>query len=315
MLLACFYFSYPERRIMKKKNSKTKNTKHNTKNNIYVNREHKDRLFKKLFGSAENKANMLSLYNALNGSSYSDETELQIYTIEDVIYLGMRNDVGFILDSYISLHEQQSTYNPNTPLRGLLYHAKMYEKFIAQNKLDIYSSKLKKIPTPQFYVFCNDERFKEDKKILKLSDAFIQPVKEGSFEWTAIMININKGYNPDLLDKCETLNDYATLINKIREFKEISNSIEIAVTKAVDWCIENDILSEYLRMHKSEVIGMVLTEYNQKEIMDDIRSEAFEDGRLSEIANTEKEKKRADAAEAKVLELEAELARIKKLNI
>jgi hypothetical protein len=68
-------------------------------------------------------------------------------------------------------------------------------------------------------------------------------------------------------------------------------------------------------MHKSEVIGMVLTEYNQKEIMDDIRSEAFEDGRLSEIANTEKERKRADAAEAKILELEAELARIKNLNI
>lgn len=60
---------------------------------------------------------------------------------------------------------------------------------------------------------------------------------------------------------------------------------------------------------------MVLTEYNQKEIMDDIRSEAFEDGRLSEIANTEKERKRADAAEAKILELEAELARIKNLNI
>ena len=117
---------------MKKKNTKTKNTKRNTKNNIYVNREHKDRLFKKLFGSAENKTNMLSLYNALNGSSYSDETELQIYTIEDVIYLGMRNDVGFILDSYISLHEQQSTYNPNMPLRGLFYHAKMYEKYIKQ---------------------------------------------------------------------------------------------------------------------------------------------------------------------------------------
>lgn len=60
---------------------------------------------------------------------------------------------------------------------------------------------------------------------------------------------------------------------------------------------------------------MVLTEYNQKEIMDDIRSEAFEDGRLSEIANTEKERQRADAAEAKILELEAELARIKNLNI
>lgn len=104
--------------------------KRKTRKKRNINRNHKDRLFKKLFGSAENKANMLSLYNALNGSSYTDESQLLIYTIEDVVYLGMKNDVGYILDSYISLHEQQSTYNPNMPLRGFLYHAKMYEKYL-----------------------------------------------------------------------------------------------------------------------------------------------------------------------------------------
>lgn len=300
---------------MKKKNIAKRNKKTANKHSR-INRQHKDRLFKKLFGSAENKTNMLSLYNALNGSSYTDENLLQLYTIEDVVYLGMRNDVGYILDSYITLHEQQSTYNPNIPLRGLIYFAKMYEKYITQNKLDIYSSTLKKIPTPQFYVFYNGDTISEDKETLKLSDAFIQPVKEGVFEWTAIMLNINKGHNTNLLEKCETLNSYATFINRIKELLSEGCNIEEAVTKAVDWCIFNNVLAEYFRMHKSEVVGMVLTEYNEKQVMDNIKKEfydngfndGFDKGIQKEMENTAIEKARADAAEARVRELEAQLS-------
>lgn len=286
--------------------------KRKTRKKRNINRNHKDRLFKKLFGSAENKANMLSLYNALNGSSYTDESQLLIYTIEDVVYLGMKNDVGYILDSYISLHEQQSTYNPNMPLRGFLYHAKMYEKYLTQNHILIDTPKLKKIPTPQFYVFYNGDKEADDKEVMKLSDAFIQPVKEGAFEWTATLLNINKGHNTDLLKKCETLNDYATFIDKIKEYKAQEYSIEEAVHKAVNWCIENNCLSEYFRMHKSEVIGMVLTEYNEKEVMSDLAKESYKDGydsgRREEMANTAKERLRADNAENRLADTEIKLS-------
>ena len=289
---------------MKKKNNKTKRSKRNIEKKRVVNNKHRDRLFKKLFGAEENKTNMLSLYNALNGSTYTDEAQLQIYTIEDVVYLGMKNDVGYILDSYISLYEHQSTYNPNMPLRGLLYFAKMYEKYIAQYKLEIYSSALKKIPTPQFYVFYNGEKLLKDKEVLKLSDAFIQPVKEGIFEWTAIMLNINKGHNTDLLEKCETLNYYATFIDKIKEFLSEGHSIEDAVTSAVNWCIDNGILSEYFKMHKSEVVGMVLTEYNEKQVMEDIKKEAyndgFNDGRQEVQSELEHVRQRAENAETEL---------------
>ena len=95
------------------------------KEKININVQYKDRLFRLLFGREENKEYILSLYNALNSSDYKDVSELQLYTIEDVIYIKMKNDVAFILDSYLSLWKQQSTYNPNMPMRRLSHVLKM----------------------------------------------------------------------------------------------------------------------------------------------------------------------------------------------
>ena len=53
-----------------------------------INKNHKGRLFTKIFGSEENKNNVLELYNALNGTNYDDADQLEITTIEDVIYMG-----------------------------------------------------------------------------------------------------------------------------------------------------------------------------------------------------------------------------------
>ena len=79
---------------------------------------YKDRLFRFIFGSKDNAANILSLYNALNGTEYNDPDKLQITTLEDAIYIRMKNDVSFLISSYLTLWEQQSSYNPNMPLRG-----------------------------------------------------------------------------------------------------------------------------------------------------------------------------------------------------
>lgn len=273
--------SCPDRRNMKRNNrmSFAKRGKKEQRNRkAGINRNHKDRLFIKLFGSPENRGNMLSLYNALNGTAYEDVDALELYTLEDVIYLGMKNDVGYLLDSYMVLHEQQSTYNPNMPLRGLFYHAKMYEKYIKQKRFDLYSTTLRKIPTPQFYVFYNGDKETEDRMELKLSDAFVRPVSEGEFEWTAIMLNINKGHNTELLHKCETLNDYSLFIDKIKEGIKSGMDIEPAVNEAVDWAIHNGVLSEYLSLHKSEVVGMILTEYDEKKVMENLKKESYEEG-------------------------------------
>ena len=259
---------------MSKKNSK----KNKKKLRVHVNNHHKDRLFIKLFGSPENKANMLSLYNALNDTEYSDVNALELYTIEDVIFLGMKNDVGYILDGYLSLWEHQSTKNPNMPLRGFLYHAKMYEKYIKDRNIDIFSSVLQRIPTPQYYVFYNGDSNAGDIETLKLSASFINPVEEGKFEWTATMLNINLGHNDDLMEKCSTLKQYATLVDKIKDGIKRGLDVEDSIIEAVNWCIANDVLKDYLVRHKSEVIGMVLTEYDEKKHIKNEKQISWEEG-------------------------------------
>ncbi|MCD8019392.1 MAG: hypothetical protein LUF92_07355 [Clostridiales bacterium] len=245
-----------------------------------VNAKHKDRLFCTLFGSEERKENLLSLYNALNDSSYTDTNDIQINTIDDVIYMGMKNDVSFIISDCLSLFEHQSTFNPNMPLRGFMYFGKSYSRFISSNGINIYSKSLVEIPTPQYYVFYNGTDKADDRTILNLSDAFKVPIKEGTFEWTAIMLNINYGQNKKLMNKCRPLEEYSIFIKTIREYTCQGLEIEDAVDRAVEDCIQNGILAEYFTNHKSEVIEMCITEYNEEETMAAIAAEAREEGKI-----------------------------------
>lgn len=113
-------------------------------------KKHKDRLFRFIFN---HKSELLSLYNAVNDSDYSDENDLTIYTIEDFIYMGMKNDLSFLIDCHLNIYEHQSTYNPNMPLRGFFYMAAALKKYVAAKNLNLYASSQLTIPVPQFYVF------------------------------------------------------------------------------------------------------------------------------------------------------------------
>ena len=232
-----------------------------------INKKHKDRLFQKLFGDEKYKDNLLSLYNALNGTDYHNIEDLTITTIEDVIYMGMKNDVSCIIDDYLSLHEHQSTYNPNMPLRGMMYFGKLYDKYVKENDLDIYSDRLLKLPTPKYFVLYNGTDEKEDKILLKLSDAFIHPVDAGEFEWTATMLNINYGHNETIMNACQTLREYSIFVSKIQILRKKGNDVEKAVNKAVEDCIQEGILAEYLKAHKAEVIDVCITEYNEADAL------------------------------------------------
>ena len=111
-----------------------------------IHREYRDRLFCYIFGSEAHKDWTLSLYNAVNGSSYTDPSAITIATLTQVVYMGMHNDVAFLIADEINLYEQQSTYNPNMPLRGFFYFSQLYQIHIEKNKLNIHSSKLIKVP-------------------------------------------------------------------------------------------------------------------------------------------------------------------------
>ena len=242
-----------------------------------INREYKDRLFRLLFGSEEMKDNILQLYNALNGSNYDNVDDIEITTLEDVIYIKMKNDVSFLFDSYLSLWEQQSTFNRNMPLRGLMYFGELYSKYCSSNKIKIYGEKLQKIPTPRYVVFYNGDKEREAIEKLRLSDAFINEDKSGDFEWTATMYNLNKGKNEELLQNCKPLRDYMELINRIRNYQKNYPLVQ-AVDMAVDSCIEDGVLAEFLENHKAEVRNMILTEFDEKSFVEGIREEGEEIG-------------------------------------
>lgn len=246
-------------------------------------RNHKDRLFRKLFSEKENA---LSLYNALNGTNYEKEDELKVVTLEDAIYLTMKNDVAVCLYDSINLWEQQSSVNPNMPLRGLMYFAREYDGWLAANQKDIYGRKLVKIPTPKFYVLYNGEEQMPEREEYRLTDAF-EHLSPG-YEWTAYVININCGNNPRLMEKCKVLNDYSEFITQIRSHQKEGKSIQQAVDEAVKYCIEHDFLKTYLLKNRGEVMAMILTEYNEKLHNKTLKEEGIEIGKKQTVtlANT-----------------------------
>ncbi|MBP3242127.1 MAG: hypothetical protein J6M92_16550 [Oribacterium sp.] len=255
------------------------------KHKKHVNLHYKDSLFRLLFGSEQYKENILSLYNALNGTDYKDVSDIEIYTISDVIYIKMKNDLAFIFDSYLSLWEQQSSFNPNMPIRGLMYFGNIYSKYIESNKLNIYGSKLIKLPAPQYIVFYNGKSDMKPIEKLRLSDAFVVPDNSGAFEWTATVYNLNKGKNDVLLEKCKPLYEYMILTERIRDSMLNNYDFEIAVDKAVTSCIKDGILKEFLLSHRAEVKDMVLTEFNEEVFVKGIKEEGREEQMRDHIAS------------------------------
>ena len=244
---------------------------------VTINRSYKDRLFKIIF---EDKKELLSLYNALTGKNYQNPDELEINTIDDVIYMHLKNDMSFILDDWQNLFEQQSTFNPNQPLRGFFYFADLYKvKYFGKK---IYSTRLLKIPTPQYIVFYNGTTSMPDRKELRLSDAFQQPTAQPDIEVVAHMLNINYGHNKELMERCRKLKEYAQFIDIIRyylrENKQWSN--EQAISKAIDDCIKNNILRDILQKERLRVMASILSEFDEVGYKEMIQDEAIEDGEI-----------------------------------
>lgn len=215
---------------------------------------------------------LLKLYNALNDTAYEDLNELEVYTLENAIYMSVKNDVSFLMDSVLNLYEQQASVNPNMPLRDLIYIARQMEKYIRDRS--IYSSKLVRISVPKFVVFYNGTQRQADDKVLKLSDAFMRKTEEPELELKVRMLNINLGHNRELLEKCKTLGDYSVYVNRVREHTK-SMPVEAAVRLAVDECIEEGVLADFLLKQKAEVIAMSIFEYNEEVEMKKIRADEY----------------------------------------
>jgi len=247
-----------------------------TNDDIHVNKKYRDTVFRKLFG--EDKGNALSLYNAVNHTTYTDPDGLEYTTLEDVIYMKYKNDVSFLVDKTLSLYEHQSSYNPNMPLRGFLYYADLYRKLIRRSER-LYGKHLLKIPRPHYIVFYNgsEKDMEEERRTLRLSDAFETDTSAGEYEWTATMININSGKNQSVMDNCHVLYEYAVFVAKIKKYRD-SMELKEAIDLAVRECIEENILRDFLEQHRREVCDMCLTEFDEKKYEDVLREEGRKEG-------------------------------------
>ena len=224
------------------------------------NRRYKDSVFVDFFGEDKNaKANFLVLYNALHGTHLDVSVELKQLRLEQVMYMAFRNDVACLVDGkIIVLVEHQSTINANMPLRFLQYAARLYERI--ENPRDRYLRRLKKIPTPEFYVFYNGEEDYPETATLRLSDAFMTIPEKPSLEVVVSVTNINYNKGSEILHTCKPLKEYTLFVDAVRRHTKLDS--ENGFKNAIKECIQNDILREYLQRKSREVMNMLIAEYD-----------------------------------------------------
>ncbi len=243
---------------------------------LSVKRNYKDTVFRMLFSD---RHELLALFNAINDTDYNDVDMLKVTTLENAIYMSVKNDISCVVDMRLNLYEHQSTINPNIPLRDLDYVSRTFRDYYSNQ--DIYSPRIIKLPNPRFIVFYNGEKPQPARKEYHLSDAFYYPEEFPNLELIVTQININPGYNDELLGNCPTLKEYMLYVDRVRLFEK-DMSLTDAVKKAVEECISEGILVEFLRKNKSEVISMSIFEYDEKlhekTMMDIGREEGLQQG-------------------------------------
>jgi hypothetical protein len=268
-----------------------------------IQRNYKDSVFT-LFFSEESA--LRDLYSAVSGVNVPRDIPLVINTLEDALFMGQINDISFTIgDRLVVLIEHQSSVNPNMGLRLLLYIARIYEKIVDGD--NIYGTKPLKIPVPEFYVCYNGAAPYPDRKVVRLSDLYRDRKDMPALDLEVTVLNINEGHNREMLERSKYLGDYSAFIEKVREYESAAEGANYqerlgkAVTKALNWCVENGVLPEFLNKHGSEVKNMLLTEWDWDKAKAVWQREAREEGREESERQyqTERQQYQAEIAELK----------------
>ena len=296
----------------------------------------KDNVFCMLF---RDKKNLLELYNALNDTDYTNVDDLAVTTLQGGVYMKYKNDASFVFGQDLYMFEQQASKNPNMPLRFLHYVSDVYREMYPNSEL--HRRTMLKIPVPHFVTFYNGrDGMKDEEMGLKLSDMYIESKdnvsqvcteSESELELKVRVININPNCGeesdngtqadsksrkvPAILDKCHTLRDYMTFVNKVNEKKYSENKhIRTAVTEAVDECIASGVLSGFFSEYRDEVIDVSVYDYDEEGRMRVEREEGREEGDIRRLITqiTKKVQKGMDI-DTIASELEEETETIKPL--
>ncbi len=244
------------------------------KGEVCAKRNYKDTLFRMIFREPEA---LLSLYNAMNDTDYQDTSELKVVTLENAIYMNMKNDLAFLIASGLEMYEHQASVNPNIPLRSLIYVAKEYQGLI--NDESLYSSRQIQLPTPHFVVFYNGRQEQPDRMEMRLSSAYEVSEEEPALELKVIQLNIRAGQNEALMKKCPLLKQYGQYVDRVQRYAAQKLPLGEAVERAVQECIREGILAEFLLKNRAEAIEMSIFEYDEEKELALLRKAEREVGR------------------------------------
>ena len=241
------------------------------------NREIKNSVFVDLFYEDESaEANEIALFNAIHDEPLPEGTKIRRFRVDNTIYMNFQNDISFDAGGKVIVFgEHQSTINENMPLRSLLYIGRAYERLVPPRSR--YKKKIVPLPTPEFYTFYNGKEKWEKEKELRLSDAYIVKDGEPSLELKVKVINIRPEEHHEILEKCQVLKEYSQFMEIVQNY-QISGEEE-PYKKAIKECIEKGILADYLMRKGSEVVNMLLDEYDYETDIEVQREEAREEGR------------------------------------
>ena len=241
------------------------------------NREIKNSVFVDLFYEDESaEANEIALFNAIHDKPLPEGTKIRRFRVDNTIYMNFQNDISFDAGGKVIVFgEHQSTVNENMPLRSLLYIGRAYERLVPPRSR--YKKKIVFLPTPEFYTFYNGKEKWEKEKELRLSDAYIVKDGEPSLELKVKVINIRPEEHHEILERCQVLKEYSQFMETVQNY-QISGEEE-PYKKAIKECIEKGILADYLMRKGSEVVNMLLDEYDYETDIEVQREEAREEGR------------------------------------
>ncbi len=241
------------------------------------NLKYKNSVFVDLFFEDESaEKNEISLYNALHEEPLPAGTKVRKIRVDDVLYMNFCNDISFgIEDKVMVFGEHQSTINENMPLRDLLYIGRALEQIVPVR--DRYRKKAVRLPTPEFYTFYNGKEPWSREKTLYLSDTYARKEEAPMLELCVKVININPEEGHEILDRCGILREYSEFVEILRKHQQTDSSD--AYKNAIEECMKAGILADYLKKKGSEVVNMLIAEYDYDLDVEVQREEAYAAGR------------------------------------
>ena len=228
----------------------------------------------------------------MNGSNYTDASQVEIYTLDGTVSLTVRNDASFIFDDSLNLYEHQSTICGNITLRILYYVADILKRYTKD--MDLYGRNRIEIPTPRFAVFYNGTEKMPEVMELHLSDLYAKKDEKNQLELTCMVYNINKGNNDGLLGRCSVLKEYMIFVDYVRFYTDQFGPTELveAMETAIDRCIEEDVLKDFLDEHRMEVIKVMTLDYSFERRIElaerDAKKIGLEEGKKEGIKDVQK---------------------------